>query len=347
MKKRVVKIDWSAITKEYQDLRPIAERFCVEISNQLNALVSRENLYLGFPIECRVKKMDSIQSKVERLAIHIKSVQDLQDIIGVRLIFLFQRDVEKACELIAQKFRVIKIENTGDRLKADQFGYSSMHYIIQFPDAWLSLPSLSELGGLKAEIQVRTVAQHIWAATSHILQYKKESSVPIPVRRAIHRASALLETVDLEFERMLEQREQYRGKIDTFESDEELNVDLLERVLDECLPMKNKEDNDEKYADLLQDLNAFNVNTISKLKNTITKHIKKVIAADKKQVKELIGNDDLYDENPDRILNRKVFFTHVGLARQAMFFEYGEDFNAHLIGKCTAEYPDGWESDDI
>jgi ppGpp synthetase/RelA/SpoT-type nucleotidyltranferase len=32
------------------------------------------------------------------------------------------------------------------------------------------------LGGLRAEVQVRTTAQHIWAAASHKLQYKHEES---------------------------------------------------------------------------------------------------------------------------------------------------------------------------
>lgn len=59
------------------------------------------------------------------------------------------------------------------------------------------------MSGLKAEVQVRTVTQHVWAAASHVLQYKQEASVPLPVRRSIYRVSALLETVDLEFERVL------------------------------------------------------------------------------------------------------------------------------------------------
>ena len=87
--------------------------------------------------------------------------------------------------------------------------YQSLHYIIRIPKHWLKVSTFADLGELKAEIQLRTLAQHIWAATSHKLQYKHEDSVPPPIRRSIYRVSALLETVDLEFERVLAERGTY------------------------------------------------------------------------------------------------------------------------------------------
>lgn len=99
----------------------------------------------------------------------------------------------------------------------------------------LSVPSLNTLGGLAAEIQVRTMAQHIWAASSHVLQHKNESNVPLPVSRSIHRVSALLETVDFELERVLIDRERYSAEIN-LSSEEPLNVDSLRKLLDSLLP---------------------------------------------------------------------------------------------------------------
>jgi hypothetical protein len=52
---------------------------------------------------------------------------------------------------------------------------------------------------LKAEIQIRTVLQHAWAAISHKLQYKREDDVPAPLRRKLFRLSALFELADDEF----------------------------------------------------------------------------------------------------------------------------------------------------
>ena len=65
------------------------------------------------------------------------------------------------------------------------------------------------------------------------LQYKREAGVPPPLRRAIHRASALLETADLESERILSEKDAYRETLTDAGGSELLNVDLLEKILDD------------------------------------------------------------------------------------------------------------------
>jgi ppGpp synthetase/RelA/SpoT-type nucleotidyltranferase len=151
-----------------------------------------------------------------------------------------QRGVPLVCDLLDGHFTVVEHHET-DKLEADRFGYASTHYVVALPDAWLAVPTLASMGGLRAELQIRTTAQHIWAAASHVFQYKHESSVPFPVRRPLHRVAALLETVDSEFDRVLEQRDIYRKSIGPYSPTEELNVDLLEHILDEYLPKANKE----------------------------------------------------------------------------------------------------------
>jgi hypothetical protein len=181
--------------------------------------------------------------------------------------------------------------------------------------------------GLKAEIQVRTIAQHIWAAASHDLQYKHEESVPLPVRRAIYRVSALLETVDLEFERVLEQRALYRDDVNVSKTTDTLNVDLLEKVLDSLLPADNKKD-DEDYADLLTDFLYFGLDTVPKLQSLIEKHISKILEVDAEIVKGK-RKEYLVNETHSERIAKGVYLTHAGLAREALLQEFGEEFNAY------------------
>ena len=54
----------------------------------------------------------------------------------------------------------MKQYDTSERLKDDQFGYSSIHIVAALPSEWLKVPTMSGLEDLKAEIQVRTLAQH-------------------------------------------------------------------------------------------------------------------------------------------------------------------------------------------
>ena len=96
------------------------------------------------------------------------------------------------------------------------------------------------------------------AVASHYLQYKREKSVPLEVRRSINRVSALLETVDLEFERVLNERDVYVTGITSVSPEERLNVNVLKAMLDENLPLANRT-NDEAYDELVAELESVGV----------------------------------------------------------------------------------------
>jgi len=47
------------------------------------------------PLESRVKKLESLFEKLERKTMALEHVVDLDDFVGVRIILLFKRDLEK------------------------------------------------------------------------------------------------------------------------------------------------------------------------------------------------------------------------------------------------------------
>lgn len=311
------------LKNEYFQMKPVAEHFCVELVKQVETLVEQNKMQLGFPIQARIKTWASIEEKLTRVGLKLRSISDLQDIVGIRIIFLFKRDADKFHEVILNTFNIIKQENTTKRLREDQFGYSSMHYVVKFPKDWLIVPAMSLFGEMKAEIQIRTIAQHLWADASHILQYKNEANVPEPIKRSIYRVSAILETVNLEFERVLNERETYRQEVRPDNGIEKLNTDLLEIILDSLLPPENK-DVDERYDELLNDLIHFNIDDVNKLKELINKNIEAVLDEEKntilaRQMEGLIPSDD-----PHRVFEKGVYFTHIGLVRCALEIEFDE-----------------------
>jgi ppGpp synthetase/RelA/SpoT-type nucleotidyltranferase len=321
----------SSLKRDYERLTPLANRYALALRGEFEQLLSTHDLALGVPIEYRVKTWDSIAEKIERQKLSLRSVRNLGDFVGLRLMLLFKRDITKIHELISQTFEVIQHEDTGGRLSETQFGYQSVHYVIRLPKTWLEIPSFREFGELSAEIQVRTLAQHIWAAASHKLQYKQVASVPLPVIRSIHRVSAILETVDLEFERVLQERESYIVSIDSSELDAELNVDLVQRILDELLPPQNKKEH-EPYANLLQDLLQFGINTVGKLRQLITSNLDKALQTDKRIVAERISSKDFTGTSRERC-ESGVFFAHVGLTRIAAEQEFGERWKKYMREK--------------
>ncbi|MPZ45409.1 MAG: hypothetical protein GEV05_18860 [Betaproteobacteria bacterium] len=101
--------------------------------------------------------------------------------------------------LIESEFLVDSQQSVEHASQASEFGYRSAHYIIRLSEKRSLLREWENFTDLKAEIQVRTVLQHAWAAISHKLQYKREGDVPASLRRKLFRLSALFELADDEF----------------------------------------------------------------------------------------------------------------------------------------------------
>lgn len=95
----------------------------------------------------------------------------------------------------------------------------------------------------------------------------------------------MLETVDLEFERVLDQRETYRTTVEVSATDEVLNVDLLEKTLDALLPAANKV-KVERYSKLLKELAAFDISRPKELEELINKQLDAALINEKKRVKK-------------------------------------------------------------
>lgn len=325
---------------QYQDNAGRAERLREAVVVQMTELLSSGELTLGVPMESRVKSWGSIEEKLERKSIEIDSIFALHDIVGVRVILLFRSDLDRALKLIAENFEVVSREDTGSRLGEAEFGYQSQHFVVRLPKAWLSLPSLANLNEFCVELQVRTLAQHIWAAASHKLQYKQEAGVPPPVRRAINRVSALLETVDLEFERVLNERQRYVAEtLSSPHDNEAINVDSLASLLTDLLPPENRKES-EGYAELLPHLTALGVTTLGRLRQIICSHLEKAIERDKALVVENRARADDPSKKPETIerLGRGVFYSHAGLVREALRQEFGaETANAVWTSKRRAK----------
>ena len=165
---------------EYESLRPDAVRLCEALGRELEKKFAGKVLTLGMPLCARVKEWDSIVGKLDRKELSLNSMKELDDFIGIRGVFLFRRDLITAQKLIESTFEVLSEEDTGTRLDESEFGYQSLHFVVKVPRSWLSVPSFEGLDEFRCELQMRTLAQHIWTSASHQLQYKHEESVPQP-----------------------------------------------------------------------------------------------------------------------------------------------------------------------
>lgn len=314
-----------------------ANRLREMMTTQLTELLERGQISLGVPMESRVKTWISIAEKIQRKQLLIPSIQALDDLVGIRLILLFRSDLAAAEKLITDTFDVLSSEDTAKRLGEAQFGYQSQHHVVRLPKPWLEIPSMADLGELKVEIQVRTLAQHIWAAASHKLQYKHEESVPPPLRRTINRASALLEIVDLEFDRVLNEREKYRTVGIPEEGEAEpLNVDNLASVLNETFPPANRHDGNEDYEVLLSDLKKLSVKTVADLRALLKKHYEAAMEDERNALAQRLRKKRNSGTTNQRT-EAGVVLTYLGLTRSALYSEFGKRANDVFLQNMPAK----------
>jgi putative GTP pyrophosphokinase len=244
---------------------------------------------------------------------------------------LFQRDLAQVLKLLELAFRVIDTEDKGANRPVDQFGYTSVHYQIRVPDSWVSVPTFKAFQDFEVEVQVRTLAQHMWADASHKLQYKQESSVPEHMRRAIHRISSLLELIDSEYERLLTERDQYRSEVRSSGHMGRLNTDVLEAILDARLPRRNKAGY-EPYSMLVWELGKLGISNSKSLEDLISRRMDEALAEDRKSVER---RDE--KNRPDQQNQDAVFFTHTGLLNMMLEGEYGTGFHSKIFDKVEEE----------
>lgn len=312
---------------EYEARAVNGRRLIAFIKEQLVTMIADKDLTLAFPVDGRVKDLESILNKCKRREIELTDFEQFDDFVGIRVVSLFKRDIPVLDEFIKETFGLIESENTIDRLSENTFGYQSNHYVVQLPENWSGIPSLKGLGKMRAEIQVRTLSQHMWAAVSHKLQYRIEATVPYKLRRSINRASAILELIDIEFDRVMDDRDSYVEVIEKSMSDSEaLNVDLLKEIMTKMLPKKHL-DGSERYDHLFIELEKLSVRSVQELKDMIEENIDTALAEDKRYV----SDPELNKFANDSFLKKGIYFNQMGLMRNIMSSKFGQSVLSDIM----------------
>ncbi len=192
-----------AILDEYRENLPRFLEVKEEILSSLKSTFDEAGLLLA-GLESRVKTESSLAGKLELKGQKYKTLADITDIIGLRIITFYIDDVDKVASAVERLFTV-DWENSVDKRKVheiDSFGYLSLHYICSRPD----FP-------YRFEIQMRTVLQHAWANMNHDTGYKSGVEVPKRYLRNLSRLAGMLELVDEQFSLIRSELTDYRRKV--------------------------------------------------------------------------------------------------------------------------------------
>ena len=192
-----------ALLQQYRELCPTLEQLAKEAYDLLRRALREQGIYVT-AIEYRVKTEQSLAGKLELKGAKYKSIDDVTDLVGLRVITFYTDEVDKVAA-IAKRIFDIDWKDSVDKRKLhelDAFGYNSLHYVCRL-----------KTGSLRFELQMRTALQHVWSTIEHDTGYKGDVKIPRECMRQFSRLAGMLELIDDEFSRLRLVLTDYRRQI--------------------------------------------------------------------------------------------------------------------------------------
>jgi ppGpp synthetase/RelA/SpoT-type nucleotidyltranferase len=217
-----------ALVRQFQDKRQLYEAFTVRLRTLLEDLLEAADIRVHL-IEGRTKEVASLAEKVCRPGkTYQQSIDEIPDLSGLRIIAYYIDDVDTIAELIKAEFDVDSESSIDKRqlLEENEFGYLSVHFVVRLHPNRAAQTEWCKFHGIKAEIQVRTVLQHSWAAISHLLQYKSKHDIPKALRRKLFRLCGIFELADEEFLALRRAHESLSSEIESKIAQDALDIEI-------------------------------------------------------------------------------------------------------------------------
>ncbi|MBQ7423137.1 MAG: hypothetical protein IJV19_00160 [Prevotella sp.] len=217
------------LMEQYHERQAVYHRLAQEALEALRQALKKQHVAV-IALEHRVKTESSLAGKLELKGAKYHTLDDVTDIMGMRVVTFYSDDVDKVAAIVNEIFKV-DWSNSVDKRKLhrlDSFGYNSLHYICTLPKSVVDDPDMPLLNDLRFEIQMRTALQHVWSTLDHDTAYKDGGvNIPREYQRQFGRLAGMLELVDDEFSRLRNVLTDYRRQMLALEASGQLDkVDL-------------------------------------------------------------------------------------------------------------------------
>jgi len=187
-------------TRHQCDLETTKNRYI----NTIEALIKLSDLGEVTKIEGRVKDQDECIKKFQRKYQgglenegRPYAIKDyLSDLIGIRIVCLYEDQVALVSETLKEHFSIIDVTDKIAAMEGteDLFGYKGLH--MDLAPATTAVIR-DDITNCPFEVQIRSLIQDTWSVLDHKIKYKK--SIPNNLKRRINVLSALFELADREF----------------------------------------------------------------------------------------------------------------------------------------------------
>ena len=239
-------MDATQIAKNWKHDEPILRNLGEKVVSFLQDALYQKEMHPE--VSFRTKEIQSIIKKIKRKSQQKQyTYNDLRDKLGVRIICPFLSDLEVVDEIIKSSFIIRKVEKKRENIDFNRLDYQSNHYDVSINSEYIDFNN----DAFVFEIQVRTLNQHAWANSAHILYYKQDIELPDEMKHRIYRLLSLYELADEEFSKVNEYLKTHKedlvytllrkleGKIYKYaltDFDRDLSIKQMELILDFFTP---------------------------------------------------------------------------------------------------------------
>ena len=220
--------DIEEVVEKYKTNIEIYENFEIILRHYINDLLNKavEEKKLdknSFEIKSRTKAIDSFKGKISRDDKKLKYKEPLKEItelVGLKIMLTSLKDENVVYELLNLALdNNIDRENSVNKVEelkqSRKFGYLGRHLVVYYDEKMLKVaehkvnPDIhpSNFKGLRAEIQIKTLLQHVWAEVEHKARYKAGEELSDEKKRYFDRLAALIEVADDLFKDLVEESE--------------------------------------------------------------------------------------------------------------------------------------------
>src|SRR5574344_570143 len=204
----------------YIAYEPLLEEILTNIEKKLKSTIKLTSMPT---YKSRIKSFPSYYKKLLRQkpdeAMETDHLVTLTDMMGIRVICSFLEDLDDVEQQIKAIFTIKEIERKGADQTFKEFGYESVHILIDIPKECLPIDygknGIVLPEGTVCEIQIRTILQDAWAEVEHELVYKSEfNPFDKPLRRKLASMNASLTLADIIFQEIRDYQKKLQGELE-------------------------------------------------------------------------------------------------------------------------------------
>lgn len=326
------------ILNYFDSQKKVYDDFRLKVEKLIDDLLSLNGIKPHMIIS-RLKTKDSLSKKIDLKVDKYSNLEEITDIVGIRIITYLESEINLISEIIEKEFIIDKNNSIDKRkLRSDQFGYRSLHYVVSIKEARCALPEYKKYENLKAEIQIRSLLQHGWAEIEHGLGYKGEFAIPESYRRDFNRIAALLEAADIEFDRLKSNLRNYENNITeiikensgTIEINQPSLLSILKtnKILKECTQVLIKKGfqliETQDLKQIIQKFDFFGIRTIYQLETHLKNNHLDFVKFFSEYLNLVTFTKNMSDATPLFYFLHYLSATKEDLNYILAYFEYGE-----------------------